>query len=825
MCAGLGANVSSNVDACWRRHAEWFPTQARACSIAQGGPRALARAWRAVGGVLLAASAGAAAVALPPPLPGTLRPVSSAGAVSRSGSLGGSGSFVRLAGDAARLAGLRRTAALPGRDRLGIDVVLRPRDEAALGRLATAVSTPGSALFHHPITLAEFDRRFGVSAAQVRRSELALRAQGLTQLSLAPDDLVLHVTTTVAGAERAFGVTLYRYADRRTGRIAGFAASGAPRVRDDVVDATGAVIGLDSLAAPRPAGLVLARLPRATSNAPTSSCPQAAGAGLSPAQVAAAYGLDQLYDDPTPDLAAGVPVAVVEFAPYVTADLDAFAACYGLDASRVTSESVDGGAPPDPQGSIEGDLDVEELLGLAPRASITVWQAPNTDAGSIDAFTKAVDSGAAVVSTSWGLCEAALDPGVASAENELFEQAAALGESVIAASGDEGSEDCTASTGQASSLQVDDPASQPFVTGVGGTTLSLSPRSETGWNAGDFAGGGGLSTHWPMPAYQAGPGSAAGPSGSAPAGGLVAGVINSDSSGTPCKAPPGGYCREVPDVSADAGAPYGIVATVGAGTGTAGTWVGVEGTSGAAPTWAALLALADASVACAGKRVGFANPGLYAAAAGGAASAALTDVTAGAGALDNSIRPGFSHLYPVTAGYDMATGLGSPLAGSGLGEHVDDGLVDQLCQGAVPSGSDSGASGSTTTGTGASGAAPSSGSPAAGGAPGASAGAPGTGHATAGGSAGRPRQLPVLRRFVPARGPQGGGVAVVLHGSRLGGTEAVWFGARRARVLAVSATRVSVVAPPGRGSVVIRVRTTYGTAASGSLKFAYTGTS
>src|SRR5581483_2921077 len=192
--------------------------------------------------------------------------------------------------------------------------------------------------------------------------------------------------------------------------------------------------------------------------------------------------------------------------------------------------------------------------------------------------------------------------------------------------------------------QVDDPASQPFVTGVGGTRVNaLGPRpSETVWNDGVATGasGGGISTFWKMPDYQT----------EAPSS---LHVINGGSSGSPCGAS-SGDCREVPDVSADAAPSTGyVIYWNGAGTAGLGEpqgWQVVGGTSGAAPAWAALIALANASSACSGTRVGFANPALYNDAAN------FNDTTSG-----NNDMTG-SNLGQFAAGpaYDMATGLGTP---------------------------------------------------------------------------------------------------------------------------------------------------------------------
>src|SRR5581483_11910365 len=197
--------------------------------------------------------------------------------------------------------------------------------------------------------------------------------------------------------------------------------------------------------------------------------------------------------------------------------------------------------------------------------------------------------------------------------------------------------------------QVDDPASQPFVTGVGGTRVNaLGPRpSETVWNDGVATGasGGGISTFWKMPDYQT----------EAPSS---LHVINGGSSGSPCGAS-SGDCREVPDVSADASPSTGYViywnGSGSAGLGAPQGWQVVGGTSGAAPAWAALIALTNASGTCAGTPIGFANPALYNA-AGSAYAADFNDVTSG----NNDMTGINGGQFAAAPGYDMATGLGTP---------------------------------------------------------------------------------------------------------------------------------------------------------------------
>ena len=193
---------------------------------------------------------------------------------------------------------------------------------------------------------------------------------------------------------------------------------------------------------------------------------------------------------------------------------------------------------------------------------------------------------------------------------------------------------------------MSDPASQPYVTSVGGTSLGHGaaqsfgpPPAETAWNDALYysegAGGGGISETFAMPDYQ-----------------QALGVV-SGSSGTPC-ANSGGDCREVPDVSADADPSSGYIVydTVDG----FGGWNALGGTSGATPLWAAVLAVvASADGNTAG--YGALNPALYLLAQR-SPSTYLNDVTSG----NNDYNATAGGQYPAMAGYDMATGLGTPVA-------------------------------------------------------------------------------------------------------------------------------------------------------------------
>ncbi len=119
---------------------------------------------------------------------------------------------------------------------------------------------------------------------------------------------------------------------------------------------------------------------------------------------------------------------------------------------------------------------------------------------------------APVLTTSWGQCEGpgGISPGEQAAETALFQQATAQGQSVFAASGDSGSSDCYNPSANPPdtdpNLYVDDPADQPDVTGVGGTSLTdvSDPPVERVWNEGlgGGSGGGGVSMDFVAPSWQ-----------------------------------------------------------------------------------------------------------------------------------------------------------------------------------------------------------------------------------------------------------------------------------------------------------------------------------
>ncbi len=548
-------------------------------------------------------------------------------------------------------AGSTTTGSLSSATAIRSTVVLKPRDPTALEAYALAAATPGSSDYHHYLSVAAFRQRFGPTDAQIAAVSASLRAHGLAPGAVSANGLAIPVTATAGALGHAFS-TSFRRLTLSSGRTA-FANTQAPLLDTSIAGYVQGVLGLSSVAQLRPLAL---HAPHARAHATPhvvtggpQACSGAVGSGFYTADdLAAAYRFSALYG--AGDEGAGQTVAIYELEGNFPSDIAADESCYGI-STPVSYVRVDGG-PPAPnannQDGLETALDVEQAINLAPQANVIVYQGPNTGSrlpgsGPYDTYSAIISQDRAdVISTSWGDCESQLGSAAAAAENTLFQEAAVQGQSILSAAGDEGSTDCTDSAGKpVPQLAVDDPSAQPFVTGVGGTSLAGigPPPAESVWNDScqgtPCAGGGGISSFWGMPSYQS----------SAPSS---LNVINGNSSGSPCGAA-GSYCREVPDVAANADPSTGDAVYFD------GSWGGIGGTSAAAPLYAALVALTNDSSACGGSPIGFANPALYRA-AGASYSGSFQDITVG----NNQLSGSGQSLYPAGPGYDMASGLGSP---------------------------------------------------------------------------------------------------------------------------------------------------------------------
>ncbi|MFI8966067.1 protease pro-enzyme activation domain-containing protein [Streptomyces sp. NPDC053493] len=561
--------------------------------------------------------------------------------------------------------GAVRTADPAPGAKLELSVVLEPRDPAALQRFVTEVSTPGSPRYRQYLGTGEFAKVFGAEQATVERVRAELTAKGLTVGALESDGLTLPVTTTVGEASKAFGTEFdgYKLKDGTTGVLNTAAPAFAGRVAGEVRT----VVGLNTLGSFKP----LNTGPKGPHRVQKDGEGSGDGAlrprltGTTPAMCSSIKNLYASGDYPQidgqdywsartlagqynmanqPNVQTGATIAVYALENYNPKDIAAFQACHGTKVP-VTAIRV-GSGPSEPVNEDEGvgmetALDVETIVGLAPQSKILVYQGENTWNDATATYKKIVsDNRAKVVSVSWGLCEANTPADVVTAQNLVFQQAAAQGQSVVVASGDSGSTGCyvpsdangTPAPGvpNQDQLVTDFPSSSPYVLAVGGTTMRGSVAQQTTWTG----SGGGVSRRFTVPSdgFQAG----------------RSGAGYSDL----CSAASGTTCRQVPDVSAVGDGATGYPVAYGQ-TGGQGWWV-IGGTSGAAPVWAALLGQANQDLACqANGSVGYVHPALYKLPA-----TAFRDVTTGHN--NETLSGNYSGLYQAGAGYDLATGLGTP---------------------------------------------------------------------------------------------------------------------------------------------------------------------
>jgi subtilase family serine protease len=462
--------------------------------------------------------------------------------------------------------------AASGSKQLTIQLWLRGNLSAA-AHFARAVSTPGSALFHHYLSPAHYAARFAAAPAHVTAVEAWLHSQGFTAVHTDARRTYVRATGSVSAINAAFQTRIELY------RSSAAANAGSHVLRANATklhiprglapDVLG-VTGLDN-AAP------LSTMDRVT-RMPTGAPGQAAGhghtigpcsqfygqhqtgglpmhfgvtqfptevCGYSAAQMRSAYGADFR------NTGSGQTVALVELglAPNMFLTLQDYARKNGMpapSASRYAELSLGQGDACGDPFDVEEQLDVESSYDMAPAASQLVVGGDSCDVGDFGLqglfnADEAVLGGsgghplASIISNSWESGEETQPPDLTNIEHAFLVQAADEGAGMYFSSGDFSG--------------VEAPSSDPFAIAVGGTTLGIGSAGnrlfETGWStavSGLFsnqwfllgeqgAAGGGPSLIWKQPAYQAG-------------------IVPSSLATAPGNR--GGRVRSAPDIGADA---------------------------------------------------------------------------------------------------------------------------------------------------------------------------------------------------------------------------------------------------------------------------------
>jgi kumamolisin len=456
-----------------------------------------------------------------------------------------------------------------------------------------------------PMTRDDLAANFGADPADVTLVETTLVELGLELLGTDIPSRRLRFRGTVAIVSRVFGTTVSSVSiEGPTGVTSHRVREGGLSIPAQLDGVVTAVLGIDD----RPQART--QLRTATAGTTTAAAPRATSVSYTPVE------LGVLYDFPADTDGAGQTIAIIELGGgFETSDLDTYFSGLGLSVPSVTAVGVDGAVNEpgkDPSGA-DGEvlLDIEVIGGLSPAANILVYFAPNTDAGFLDAVAQAAHATPTPVSISisWGQSEDEWTAQARTALDDAMLDAVALGATVTAAAGDNGSSDGSSDGAN----HADFPSSSPHALACGGTTLRSKGNTiatETVWNDGTNGGatGGGVSDVFTLPTWQ-------------------------QQANVPAPVGQGGG-RGVPDVAGNADPQTGYQVLVD------GTSAVYGGTSAVAPLWAALIARLVQSL---GTPLGLLQPKLYPLTEG------FRDITVG----NNG-------TFSAQPGWDACTGLGSP---------------------------------------------------------------------------------------------------------------------------------------------------------------------
>jgi subtilase family serine protease len=563
----------------------------------------------------------------------------------------------------------------------GITLVFKrsTAQEDALKELLAAQQDKTSPLYNHWLTPDAFAARFGMADADIDATETWLQSHGFRIESTARTRDRITFSGTAAQVHAAFGAELHYY---QTQGELHFAPETDLSLPTELAPVTAAVLHLSNF---RPAPNVKV----STSTHPNYTTLSTQTHYLTPKDVATMYDLNGLYQSAF--WGGGQSLAVVGQSFVDTSSSSKISQFQGnftqvdpVTAVLVPGSGVEAISPGD-QG--ESEIDLEYASGIAQNANIfLVYVGDNQNYDVFDALAFAITKDiASVISISYGVCESLMSATELNQGNALFEEAAAQGQTLVAAAGDGGSTPCASypsSTGitpaQQQALSVIYPADSPYVTAVGGTQMAsgtfapgssqywatasnidsvsslLSYVPEVVWNEGStfhdiVASGGGASSYFPRPAWQ---NSAPGiPSGTFR---LLPDIALQSSVHSP------GFlaCSDDPNLIYAQGQ---ISSCLQQPIGSNNPYTVAGGTSFAAPIFAGFVAILNQVEHTTGQ--GNINPILYNLASDPTSYAAIFhDITSGTNACIPTVAAcptAGQTQYAATPGYDEATGLGS----------------------------------------------------------------------------------------------------------------------------------------------------------------------
>jgi len=515
---------------------------------------------------------------------------------------------------------------LPATNRLNLAIGLPLRNQEALNKLLSEIYDPASTNYHRYLTPEQFTTQFGPTEQDYQAIINFAKTNGLTVTKTYPNRVLLDVGGNAATVEKVFHVTLRTY-QHPTENRSFFAPDTEPSIDFNVPVLH--VSGLDNFSIPRPASLKKNPLKNGPADVVSAS-------GSGPSGSYMGNDFRAAYVPGTTLNGAGQTVGLVEFDGYLNADITNYEHQAGISNIPLQNVLVDTNFNGNPSSDdTEVCLDIEMAISMATNlAGVVVFEAGLSY--NLDSLLESMASSnyysIKQFSSSWGNGGS---PDVTA--DQIFINMAVQGQSFFQASGD----------GDAWVNPIWVPAASPYVTSVGGTTLTMngsgaSYASETVWNSGNlgaanawslngngyWGSGGGVSTFYSIPSWQQG-----------------INMTSNQGSTT---------MRNIPDVALTADGIY-VLANNGQSE------PGIGGTSCAAPLWAGFTALVNQLAVASGKPVvGFLNPAIYAIGNGPNYTLDFHDITTG-----NNFSAISPTKYSAIPGYDLCTGWGTP-AGTNL---------------------------------------------------------------------------------------------------------------------------------------------------------------
>lgn len=510
---------------------------------------------------------------------------------------------------------------------LNLTIGLPLRNREALSNLLAQVYDPASPNYHHYLTSEQFTKQFGPTEQDYAMVINFARVNGLTVTATHPNRMLLEVSGKVVNIQRALQVNLRTYRNSKDNSDF-FAPDTEPSV--PVTLPIQDISGLDNFRKPIPNYKFKSVAKSVKTSNPTAQAAPQATTGSGPFGNYIGDDFRNAYVPGAPLRGSGQTIALVQFDGYLSNDIVTYENLAGRTNIPLQNVLIDGfsGVPTGSGGEVEVSLDIEMVISMAPAlAKVVVYEGnpfnfhPNNVLNRI-----ATDNSARQISCSWGWTG-----GPDATTDQIFQQMAIQGQSFFTSSGDS---DAYPNGSIDDPFNFGTPSDSPFVTSVGGTTLTMngtgtSYSSETVWNWGTRFGfdgigsSGGFSSFYTIPSWQTN----------------INMVARGGSATT----------RNFPDVALNADDTL-VIADGGI------EYIGVGGTSVAAPLWAGFMALVNQQATNNGHApIGFLNPAIYNIANSTAYTNCFHDTTSG-----NNTWSGSPTLFFATNNYDLATGLGTP---------------------------------------------------------------------------------------------------------------------------------------------------------------------